>query len=125
MIAHRQTLDYTLETGWLTPFVNGLQDGVACARRCDRCANVSFPPVRVCGCGSAEGTWATLFGGATILWRTVGPDGDFALVQCDGADTQTVVRLVGFGAEETQGKLTASGSDQPALCLSPIGGGMT
>jgi hypothetical protein len=119
MIAHRQTLDYTLATGWLTPFVTGLQDGKAKARQCSSCEKVSFPPLRFCRCGSTDGAWVTLSGNATIIWRTQGQDGDFALVQCDGSDTQTVMRLVNFGERDTSGKLIPSDTDSPALCLTP------
>ena len=120
MIPFSQTLDYSLETGWLTPFVTGLQMGDVIARTCQSCACVSFPPQRVCPCGDRKGDWVTLAGTATIKWRTHGADGDFALAQFDGASTQTVLRLVGFDATQKRGKLIASGSNAPALSLAPI-----
>ena len=119
MIVYQQILNYSLNSGWLTPFVTGLKAGKAKARKCNCCSKVSFPPLRVCLCGSAEGAWQDLSGTGTIIWRTTGPDGDFALVQCDGADTQTIMRLIEFGANVTHGKIIASDTKKPALCLTP------
>ena len=120
MISFRQSLDYNLETGWLSPFVKGLQSGQAIARKCQFCSKVSFPPIRVCFCGEDAGDWITLQGPATVIWRTYGADGDFALVQFDGASTGSVVRLLELGAGETRGQIQASGTDKPALCLGPM-----
>lgn len=120
MIPFRLTLDYTLETGWIAPFISGLGQGKAVARACQSCAAVSFPPQRVCSCGMRDGDWLTLAGTATIHWRTHGADGDFALAQFDGATTQTVVRLVGCKTHETRGKLVVADADAPALCLAPL-----
>ena len=92
-IDYRLTLDYQLQTGWLEPFINGLLQGYAVARRCSACAKTTFPPIRVCACQHTEGDWVNLSGKAEITYRCEGADGNFALVQFEGADTQTVVRL--------------------------------
>ena len=122
MITHQLTLDYTIATGWFRPFVEGLQTGQANARRCDTCRRVSFPPVRVCECGSAEGTWEVLSGDAVILHRTDGSDGSFALVQFNGADTHSVVRVVGIPSESSAGILVVAAVGLPQLCLGPPAG---
>lgn len=119
MIAHRLTLDYTLAAGWMAPFVEGVQTGQAVARTCAGCDGVSFPPVRVCGCGSADSAWTTLSGLARIVWRTDGADGSFALVQFEGATGQSVVRLSEMDEGETEGRLVISMGDLPQLVVGP------
>ncbi len=125
MIPYRLSLDYTLHPGWLEPFVEGLRAGQAVARRCADCGRVSFPPVRICDCGSVDGEWVALSGRAIIRARTTGADGDFALVQFVGADTSAVVRLLDMPEGATEGQLAASDHDLPQLCLGPVDGGQS
>ncbi|MEP3276751.1 MAG: hypothetical protein ABJN26_23135 [Stappiaceae bacterium] len=122
MIPHDVRLTYSLSPGWMTPFVEGLSKGDAVARRCARCAFVSFPPIRTCECGTAEGNWVTLSGTADICFRTHGSAGDFALVAFDGADTKSVVRLEKFPLVQTAGKLLPQEIPLPALVLHPVKG---
>ncbi len=120
-IEYQLTLDYQLQTGWLKPFVRGLQKGIAVARCCSACKKTSFPPIRVCKCNNANGKWVNLSGEARIVYRCDGTDGSFALVQFDGADTQTVVRLDDMSDAEVVGYLKTSSAinsiDTPALVL--------
>lgn len=117
MIPHHLALDYTLHPGWMAPFVDGLQKGLAMARRCDACATTTFPPQRICDCGGTQASWITLNGHAAITFRTAGADGPFALARFDGADTSAVVRLHDLPLNETRGTLHTSGT---ALVLGPI-----
>jgi hypothetical protein len=120
MIPHRLTLDYTLQPGWLAPFVEGLQSGQAVARRCDACGRVSFPPQRTCDCGRQSGDWTTLLGTAEIRFRTSGADGDFALAAFTGAQSLTVARVEGLSPDETLGRLRASQTGAPMIILGPM-----
>ena len=117
MIDYTLGLDYQLAAGWMAPFVRGLLDGQAIARRCIACGNTSYPPVRVCECGEVDGEWIQLPGSARLVHRTVGADGDFGLVCFDGANTQTVVSLVGFSESQSIGKLHKPTKPHPALIL--------
>lgn len=108
MVPYTLSLDYTLHPGWMAPFVEGLQAGLAVARRCAACGQTAFPPQRLCACGEGDGVWMTLAGDANITFRTEGADGAFALVVFDGADTAAVVRLSGLAADQTRGTLQAS-----------------
>ena len=119
MIAHHLSLEYKLNMGWLTRYVDGLLKGEAIARSCTDCAKVSFPPIRVCECGGCDGVWETLAGTAKINLRTTGQDGNFALACFDGANTQTVLRLVNLKKTATRGRLLKSHDGSPALCLGP------
>lgn len=119
MIPHHLALDYTLQPGWMAPYVDGLQEGLAMARQCAACATTSFPPHRICRCGAAAGAWITLKGDAEIAYKTAGADGQFSLAQFDGADTSAVVRLQDIAPDQTRGTLHASGT---ALVLGPISG---
>lgn len=120
MISHHLSLDYALNPGWMAPYVDGLSAGKARARRCQSCAATSFPPLRVCTCGCLEGNWVDLPGTAQILFRTTGLDGDFGLVQFDGATTKTTLQLHAIPATETRGAIAASKGGLPALCLTAI-----
>jgi len=117
------TLDYTLNPGWMAPFVDGLKAGQAMARCCEGCHATSFPPLRSCECGAVDGSWVTLSGSADILYRTTGADGEFGLVHFDGATTKTTVRLVDMAADDTRGWLLASEGNLPALQLTSKGRG--
>ena len=114
------SLDYTLSPGWLLPWVEGLREGRAVARTCESCNRVSFVPLRVCACGGVAGTWVDLSGLATVLTRTAGSDGSFALARFDGADTQTVVALSNFPEGHLTGRLRASEAERPAIILQPV-----
>lgn len=120
-IQYQLTLDYQLQTGWLEPFIHGLQQGIAVARRCHACDKTSFPPIRVCECHHTHGEWVNLSGGAQIVYRCDGTEGSFALVQFFGADTQTVVRLDNMSDTVEAGYLkhstTTNPNDAPALVL--------
>jgi len=109
-------LEYDLKAGWLSPFVEGLTQGRAVARVCAACGRVSFPPLRTCTCGSAEGEWVILSGRATVITRTSGTDGDFALARFDGADGLTTVALQST-ATVAQSPLVLQASDPPRLVL--------
>lgn len=104
----------------MAPFVDGLCQGKAIGRQCTACARTSFPPVRICACGSDAGQWTAFDGSARIAFRTDGSDGAFALVQFTGSDVQSVVRLVGFEDHQTDGQLVASATTPPQMHLQPI-----
>lgn len=123
MIQHELTLDYTLNPGWLEPFVLGLKAGKAIARKCNQCTYVSFPPSRVCRCGATSGSWETLTGRAWIVARTSGSDGDFALVQFIGADTQSVAKLCGIPTTCQDGCLMIAAQELPEISLGPMSKG--
>ena len=120
MIHHEMTLAYKLPGGWMADYVDGIMAGRARARRCSACGRVSFVPIRTCPCGSSDGVWIDLTGIATVIHRTSGSDGDFASVRFDGADTNTVVALDGFSADQKRGRLIPPQGDLPALVLAPL-----
>ncbi len=120
-IDYQLTLEYTLQSGWLEPFVRGLQQGIATARRCTSCEKTSYPPIRVCKCNHTGGEWVRLSGEAHIVHRCDGSEGSFALVQFIGADTRTVVRLENMPEPDAIGylksPLTKNANDKPVLVL--------
>ncbi len=116
-IEYQLTLDYQLQAGWLEPFVNGLQQGIAIARCCSACKKTSFPPIRVCECNHTVGEWVTLSGEARIAHRCDGTEGSFALAKFDGADTQTVVRLDTMADTDITGYLKQTPKNTAALVL--------
>jgi len=124
-IDYRLTLDYQLQTGWLEPFIHGLIQGNAVARRCSACKKITFPPIRVCACHHAQGDWVELSGKAEIAYRSEGADGSFALVQFEGADTKTVVRLkanaVGYlqNSPASGNEVSMQRQELPELVLAP------
>lgn len=120
MIKHQIILDYALAAGWMKPFVDGLIAGRAVALKCTSCTHVSYPPQRTCTCGEASSDWVTLSGDADIIFRTTGSDGDFGLVQFDGADTQAVVRLEMFSAVSQRGQIAKSEGSLQKMILEPI-----
>jgi len=117
MIDYSLSLNYQLNAGWLSPFVEGLKEGKLVARQCSQCSHTSVPPTRSCTCGSVEGTWTTLNGNARIVKQTNGADGDFALVRFKGADTLSVVALESISFDETHGVIKKIDTDLPALIL--------
>jgi len=119
-IKHNLTLEYQLQTGWLEPFVQGLQQGVAMGRACTACKKTTFPPIRTCECGQADGEWVALSGLARIVHRCDGTEGSFALVQFEGANTESVVCLENMDASVSIGYLKASGTDKPAMVIAPM-----
>ncbi len=114
------SLDYTIGEGWMLPWVDGLRDGKAVASVCSQCNQAQFPPTRLCPdcCTPSEG-WKELSGGATILIRTTGSDGDFALARFDGSEGAVVVRAEGLAETATRGRLKAVAEDVPSLSLRP------
>lgn len=121
MIAHDLTLHYALAPGWMAPFVDGLLQGRAMARHCGACGAASFPPRRTCACGHGEGNWVALPGTASILFRTQGRDGDFALARFDGADGSAVTRLQDMPPDRGRGRIRAAPGPLPQLILGPAG----
>ena len=120
MISYPLSLNYNLAAGWLDPFVSGLENGAAWARKCKDCASVSFPPLRVCLCGAQNAEWVSLPGTARIELRTYGADGTFGLVRFDGADTRATVRLVDIAPDEDIGQIMTSDTQRPMLCLTTM-----
>ena len=116
-INYQLTLDYQLQAGWLEPYVQGLQQGNAIARCCSACKKTSFPPIRVCACHHTTGDWINLSGEAHIVHRCEGSEGHFALVQFDGADTQTVVRLDAMENNAVTGYLQQAPANTAELVL--------
>ena len=103
-------LNYTLPTGRLTPYLEGLEKGQALAAQCDACRRVAFPPSLTCAaCGGTEIGWKPLSGKANVLFRTDTADQAFALVHFDGSGTSTMVRLSNSSATGTRGRLVPSG----------------
>lgn len=120
MISHTLTLDYTLAPGWLAPFIDGLEHGVAVGRKCNDCAAVSFPPLRICTCGSDTGTWLTLSGKAEIGLHTSGTDGSFGMVRFEGADTHATVALIDIKSDDCTGWIMASDGNLPMMRITRI-----
>lgn len=116
-------LRYTLQPGWLGPYVGALLQGQALAYACEDCGGVSFPPLKVCACGSLRQRWVQLSGRASVRFFSSGTDGRFGLVRFDGATTDAVARLEGFGATGRRGALVAAATDRPAIVLHPIAAG--
>lgn len=123
MIPLDLTLRYALQPGWLGPFIEALQKGRARAHECLGCGSVSFPPLKVCACGSARQRWTELSGRASVRFFSDGADGSFGLVRFDGAATDTVARLDGISAAGHRGALVAAAADRPAIVLRAIASG--
>lgn len=111
---HRLVLDYTLTVGRLQPWLDGLRAGQAVGLSCGTCGQTSFPPQRRCTCGSTSEDWITLPGTGTVVQRTDGPEGSFALVRFDGASALTTVRLKNPEARGNRGRLAAVPEGPPA-----------
>lgn len=117
---HGVTLDYTLGEGWLTTWLDGLRNGQAVASTCSDCGDAHFPPLRICpGCRVRCDGWRGLSGGATILYRATGTDGDFAMAHFDGACGAAIARADALPPNATRAMLSASGDDPPRLALEP------
>jgi hypothetical protein len=112
-------LAYDLAEGWLAPYLEGLREGRAVASLCDACGAVSFPPRRSCVCGGRAGGWVTLPGAASVLARTEGRDGAFALLRFDGAATAAVARTEFLPPDAVRARLLPATSARPALAVGP------
>ncbi len=119
MTRYQMSLDYTLNPGWMAPFIEGLHEGRAVARACTDCARVSFPPLKTCLCGGREGLWRVLSGRAEFVTRTTGSDGDFALAQFEGASGLATLRLADMPVAASHGQLRPATGPVPQLILGP------
>lgn len=116
----RLELTYTLGEGWLAPWIAALRQGVALASTCGPCGTVQFPPLRACpDCRRPADGWEALPGTATVLFRTAGADGDFALARFDGADSCAVLRSDTLPKGATRGLLRPCPDGPPTLSLDP------
>jgi uncharacterized OB-fold protein len=114
------SLDYALGDGWLAPWLDGLRKGRAIASTCSTCGLARFPPLRTCpDCRTSSDGWITLSGGATILFRTQGADGDFAMVRFDGASGAAIARAELLPSEAGRAVLARCADDPPFLSLDP------
>lgn len=115
---HRMDLDYTIAEGDLAPYFSALRAGQALASMCANCGTVCFPARSQCAtCPDAPLTWRPLDGRATILMRTDGATGSFALVRFDGADTSSTVRLQNPHLTGRTGHVIAPVGDAAGLWL--------
>jgi hypothetical protein len=112
-------LAFDLAEGWLAPHVEGLREGRAVASTCEACGAASFPPRRSCLCGGRAGAWVTLPGAASVLARSEGRDGAFALLRFDGAATSAVARAEGLPSGATRARLLPATGERPALAVGP------
>ncbi len=111
-------LDYTLGEGWLAPWLDGLRAGKAVASTCPACGEARFPPLRTCPtCRVRSDGWRTLSGGATVLYRTTGTDGDIAMARFDGAVGATIARADALPDGATRAVLAPCPVDPPILSL--------
>lgn len=112
-------LRFRIGSGWLGPHLAALGRCEALGRKCGKCGDVSFPPVRVCDCGSPEGEWVPLDGTAEVIARTDGADGSFALVRFAGATCNSVACLHGLPVGSAEGVLVPHCGELPHICLGP------
>lgn len=113
-------LDYALGEGWLAPWLDGLREGRAVASTCSACGNAHFPPLRTCpDCRRPSDGWQSLPGGAAILFRTRGADGDFAMAQFDGARGAAIARADALPEGAVRAVLAACPDDPPLISLRP------
>ena len=120
IINKKLELTYNLSFGVMSKWLTELTKGQALALKCLNCNNVSFPPQKVCGCGSKISCWIKLSGVAKILSKTSGQDGSYAIAKFEGCSSSSVVRLKNFKEYETKGKLTPSSMSNPSIILTPI-----
>ena len=114
----RVELDYSLGEGWLAPWLEGLRQGKAVASTCGACGAAQFPPLRICpACRVPSDGWSALGGGATILFRTIGTDGDFALVRFDGAEGAALARASALPQGADRAVIGASPNGPPVISL--------
>jgi len=111
-------LEYSLGEGWLMPWRDGLRQGKAVASTCAACGEAQFPPLRACpSCRARSDGWCTLSGAGTILNRTTGADGDFAMIRFDGAKGAAIARAEAIPPDATRASLAACPDDPPTLVL--------
>lgn len=111
-------LDYTIPVGDLAPYFDALQEGKALASKCSECGAVVFPARSGCvKCVGADIHWQELNGNAVVLFRTDGVGTSFALVQFDGAETQTTVAIKNPEIHTSFGLLIAPPNDAAGLWL--------
>lgn len=111
-------LEYSLGTGWLAPWLDGLRNGRAVAATCSACEGTYFPPLRACPtCRGKSDGWRMLDGGATVLFRSKGLDGDVVMVRFDGANNACVAQAEALPNNATRCALTACADEPPTLAL--------
>ncbi|WP_299949934.1 zinc ribbon domain-containing protein [uncultured Ruegeria sp.] len=114
------TLNYTLGEGWLAPWLDGLREGKALASTCKECGNAHFPPLRACPtCRAPCDGWCALNGGASVVYRTTGADGDFAMVRFDGACGAAIANAQALPPDATRAILAPCRDAPPKLALIP------
>lgn len=113
-------LEYALGEGWLAPWLDGLRQGRAVASSCTTCGAGQFPPLRDCpNCHRPSNGWTTLAGTASILSRTIGADGDFALVQFEGAERAAIARAEALPNDANRAVLGSCPEGPPTIRLEP------
>jgi hypothetical protein len=111
-------LHYDLGEGWLEPWLQALRTGKALASACKACGDVHFPPLRTCpSCRTRCNEWRTLGGGARIVFRTKGADGDYALAQFDGASSAAVASTAELPSGAKRAILAPCPNDPPTITL--------
>lgn len=112
------TLEYALGAGWLAPWLEGLRAGRAVASSCSACGKAQFPPLRTCpDCRRPSDGWRSLPGGATILFRTQGSDGDVAMARFDGSSAAAIARADALPQGTRRAVLAPCPTDPPTLSL--------
>lgn len=118
---HQIHLDYTIPVGDLAPYFDALKEGKALASKCDACGKTAFPArLRCADCGNDQVGWHALSGRAKVVFRSDGMGGSFALVQFDGADTQSTVAIANPEITTDFGALMAPPNDGSGLWLEMI-----
>ena len=51
-ISKKIELNYNISLGKMSKWLTGLTEGFALALKCSLCEKVSFPPQKICTCGS-------------------------------------------------------------------------
>ena len=120
IINKKLELSYNLSFGVMSKWLSELTKGQAIALKCSKCSNVSFPPQKVCTCGSNRSSWIKLSGIAKILSKTSGQDGNYAIAKFEGCSSSSVVKLKNFKGFETSGRLVPSSMSNPSIILAPI-----
>ncbi|WDR00548.1 hypothetical protein PSC71_07260 [Devosia sp. J2-20] len=114
----QMVLDYTLVFGALAPYAEAVRAGEALASVCQHCGHTAFPARIVCPqCTGNVIAWKKLSGRARILQRTAGLEQTFALVQFDGAETRSIVRLHAIDPHLSHGRLIAPHDELIGLWL--------
>ena len=75
-ISKKIELNYNISFGKMSKWLTGLTEGFALALKCSLCEKVSFPPQKICTCGSYKNSWIKLSGVAEIITITSGLDGN-------------------------------------------------